>query len=284
MEEQTAEKTNCFNGDIKDNNSNDKFNDNIIIANIKINKNNLLERIINSFENTKNEELYRPWKEIQPIENEEQIKECEIFINNNKINFNYYYKFQKEGNYIIKYKFKNLFISTDFMFYKCKSITLLDLSKFKTQKLTSMKYMFDGCESLLSLNLSNFNTQQVTDMRCMFRDCKSLITLDLSNFNTQQVSDFCSMFSRCKSLVSINLSNFNTENATNMSFMFNECNSLISLDLSNYNINEECITNFMFNNCNSLTKLDLSNFKYGKIINMFNDCNSLIYKAIKNFE
>jgi hypothetical protein len=41
-------------------------------------------------------------------ENEEEIKNCEVFINKKKIKFNYYYNFPDEGNYIIKYKFKNL--------------------------------------------------------------------------------------------------------------------------------------------------------------------------------
>ena len=57
--------------------------DNIIIGNIKIKKNNLTTRIINSYENVnKNKKDYDKSKE-----NEEDIKESEIFINDKKIKF-----------------------------------------------------------------------------------------------------------------------------------------------------------------------------------------------------
>ena len=37
--------------------------------------------------------------------NEKEIKECEIFINNNKMLFNYFYELEKEGKNEIKYMF-----------------------------------------------------------------------------------------------------------------------------------------------------------------------------------
>ena len=70
--------------------------DNIIIGNIRIKKDDLKQKIINSV--------------IDDVlkKNEKEKKICEIFINDKKIKFSYYYKFPKEGNYIIKYKFKKL--------------------------------------------------------------------------------------------------------------------------------------------------------------------------------
>ena len=61
--------------------------DNIIIGDININKNNLITRIINSYENVNNEDKkdYDKSKE-----NEKEIKESEIFINDKKIKFTYY--------------------------------------------------------------------------------------------------------------------------------------------------------------------------------------------------
>ena len=50
------------------------------------------------------------------MENEEQIKYCEIFINNIKINFNYYHFFEKKGNYTIKYVFKKVLTNINHMF------------------------------------------------------------------------------------------------------------------------------------------------------------------------
>ena len=53
---------------------NEKSDDNIIIAYIKINKNQKRQKIINSYENVKREEDgFYCWENINPIENEEQI-------------------------------------------------------------------------------------------------------------------------------------------------------------------------------------------------------------------
>ena len=139
-------------------------------------------------------------------EKKEGIKDCEIYINDIKIDFTYYYTFKNKGKYIIKYKFKKLLNSTNFIF--C------------------------GCDSLISIDLSNFNTKNVTNMRNMFYFCNLLSSIDLTNFNTQNVTNLKSMFSYCNSLSSLNLSNFNTQNVTNMGYMFYGCNSLLSLNLS----------------------------------------------------
>ena len=89
----------------KENKENENL-ENIIIGNIYIKEDNLTKRIINSFENVKKEKPYIINGESK--ENEKEIKSCEIFINDKKINFTYFYKFKKAGNYSIKYKFKNL--------------------------------------------------------------------------------------------------------------------------------------------------------------------------------
>ena len=53
-----------------------------------------------------------------------------IYINNEKIDFNYYYNFPEEGNYEIKYIFKKPLISTNSLFSGCKSLISIDLSNF----------------------------------------------------------------------------------------------------------------------------------------------------------
>jgi len=42
------------------------------------------------------------------------------------------------------------------MFYKCKSLKYLDLSKFNTKKVTDMNNMFSGCTLLKDINVTNF--------------------------------------------------------------------------------------------------------------------------------
>ena len=51
------------------------------------------------------------------------------------------------------------------MFFKCYSLTSLNLSNFNTKNVQNMSYMFNECSSLTSLNLSNFNTNNVITMR-----------------------------------------------------------------------------------------------------------------------
>ena len=46
-----------------------------------------------------------------------------------------------------------------------------------------MGYMFYKCHSLSSINLSNFNTQNATNMESIFYGCNSLIYKIISNFN-----------------------------------------------------------------------------------------------------
>ena len=126
--------------------------------------------------------------------NEQEIKMCEISINDKLIPFNYFHKFEEKGKYKIKYKFKNNLIRTCFMFYWCESLTNIDLSHFNTQNATNMELMFYGCKSLININLSNFNTQNVTNMEYMFCGCESLKNINLSNFNTQNVINMEWMF------------------------------------------------------------------------------------------
>ena len=148
-----------------------------IIATLNINKYNIHKpiRIINSFEESKIKILGINLENNYLYENEEEIRQnCIIKINNKIIRFNYFIKFNKEGNYLIKYIFIEKIINADFLFFQCENIkilNLLNLSSFNSQNVTNMSYMFCGWYSLTNLNLSSFNTQNVINMSCMFSEC-----------------------------------------------------------------------------------------------------------------
>ena len=149
----------------------------IIMGEIFINKANRNEdiQIINSFENWKRELNALEDKDDYKQENEKEIKENMVIkINKKIIEFTYYYKFKKEGKYIIEYLFKNNLTNTNHMFCDCYSLKSLNLSNFKTQYITNMRGMFDGCIALTNLNLSNFNTENVNDINYIFFGCESL--------------------------------------------------------------------------------------------------------------
>ena len=232
---------------------------NYIIAELNAEKNSKI-RIISSFEEFKKNNGMDNYKPID-YNNEKEIKEnCEISINNKKIDFCYFYEFKEKGKYIIKYSFKKNLTHTNCMFSECSSLSKLDLSNFNAQNVTNMYSMFLGCSSLTNIDLSNFNTQNVTNMRAMFFKCSSLSKLDLSNFNTHKVTNMLYMFYGCSLLTNINLSNFNTQNVTNMSYMFYESTSLTNINLSNFNTQNVTDMSSMFKDCSSLLYVDLSNF------------------------
>ena len=54
------------------------------------------------------------------------------------------------------------------MFYKCSSLTSLNLSNFNTDNVNNMSIIFALCSSLTSLNLSNFNTNIVNSISFIF--------------------------------------------------------------------------------------------------------------------
>ena len=268
-------------------------------------------RIINSYE-----EQQRIWNinEINPEHfNEEQIKSCEISINDNLIPTNYFFKFSTKGKYIIKYKFRvyltkidnmfcgcNCLTNIDFtnfktknvtdmsgLFYGCKFLTNINFTNFNTQKVTDMSNMFDGCTILNNINLSNFKTNNVTDMSCMFDGCKALTTIDLSNFNTEKVTDMSYIFNGCSNLTNLNLTHFNTENVTNMGWMFSGCAHLTNLDLSYFNTKNVNNMNGMFDGCISLAHLNVTNFDTQNVFDMncmFSRCKSLKHLNLGSFD
>ena len=152
---------------------------------------------------------------------------------------------------------------------------------------TSCKKMFYGCKSLENIDLSRFDTRNIVNMCCMFTDCKNLKQLDLSGFSTGNVREMIHMFSRCSNLEQINLSGLDTHNVKYMGQMFYRCESLKQLDLSSFNTEKVLYMGEMFSNCKSLKQLDLSHFNTERVVsmqNMFNDCSALEQLNISNFD
>lgn len=152
---------------------------------------------------------------------------------------------------------------------------------------TSCRKMFYGCKSLENIDLSRFDTKNIVTMCCMFMNCKNLKQLDLSSFSTGNVHEMTHMFFRCSSLEQINLSGLDTHNVEYMGQMFYGCKSLEQLDLSSFNTEKVLYMGEMFSNCKSLKQLDLSHFNTEKVVSMqymFNDCSALEQLNINNFD
>ena len=267
------------------------ISENYIIAEINISEEDINKdiRIINSYEERIRHYNIRPIKdEANKYENEKEIKDnCKIKINNNYIDFNYFYKFKEKGKFIIKYLFNNNITKVDYIFNECKLLINIDLFNFNSQNITNIKGMFSCCGSLKNINLSNFNTQNVEDMSRLFWGCESLTNIDLSYFKTKNVTYISGMFYLCKSLTNLNLSNFDTKNVTNMRKMFYGCTSFTKIDLSNFDTKNVNDMSYMFCHCKALKDIDLSKFNTQYVNNMrgmFSGCESLINIDLSNFD
>ena len=125
---------------------------NYIIGEFDIKEDNQNIRIINSNEQANRKgKFYNKKKE---YENEIEIKDnCEIRINDKLIPFSYFHKFNKKGIYKIKFTFLLNIAKTDYIFYRCSSLTNIDLSNFNTNIVNNMSCMFRGCSSLININI-----------------------------------------------------------------------------------------------------------------------------------
>lgn len=65
----------------------------------------------------------------------------------------------------------------DGMFYNCKALQTLDVSRFQTGNVTDMGSMFSNCASLTDLNISNFVIGDTTDTGSMIWGCDKMMTL-----------------------------------------------------------------------------------------------------------
>ena len=267
--------------DIPDNNKNDDMlKDNSILSEIIINEGILNQdiRIVNTYQESERSK-FGFIHENERYNNEKEIKEnCEIRINGEKIDFSYYYRFPHPGNYNIQYIFKKNMKKINHLFYDCKYLINIDLSKLIELNISEINYIFYGCENLMNINLTNFNTRNVFDMRYMFYGCNSLTDLNLSELNTKNVYNMSNMLADCYSLININLSNISTDNVTDMSYMFSGCSSLEKIDLSNFNTEKAVDMSYLFCGCSSLKEIDFTNFKTGNVNNMenmFSGCSSI---------
>ena len=134
---------------------------------------------------------------------------------------------------------------------KLKTITGLEY--LNTEKVTNMSYMFFKCSSLTSLDVTHFNTAKVTNMNRLFSYCSSLTSLDVTHFNTAKVTNMNSMFDSCSSLTSLDVTYFNTANVTGMNNMFYSCSALTTIYASDNFVTDKVEYSYnMFYDCTSL--------------------------------
>lgn len=161
------------------------------------------------------------------------------------------------------------------LFNLCKEVTHIDMSRFDTKKITSMRHTFKDCSNLTYLNISGWDTSKITGLTdFVFCRCSKLKHIDVSNWNTSGFTDMNSMFSGCSVLEDINVSNWNVSNVTNLRYTFQGCYALKELNVSNWNVSK--VTNFFYTfSYLNLKTLDLSKWQNTVATNlagMFEEC------------
>ena len=136
------------------------------------------------------------------MEGKDNINEnnIDIYINDNKIKFDYKYKSNERGDIKVKFIFRNLLTITYQMFRDCKSLISIDLSSFDTTNVSNIGFMFMECSFLESIDLSLHNTTNIKDISSMFWRCSSLRSIDLSSFNPANINSMVCLFYKCSSL------------------------------------------------------------------------------------
>lgn len=84
------------------------------------------------------------------------------------------------------------------MFYDCKELETLDLSKMDVSNVTNMAGAFMKCDKLKSLNVSTWNISKVKDMTSMFYGCYNLENFSVENWDVSNVEQMTNMFRHCK--------------------------------------------------------------------------------------
>lgn len=115
--------------------------------------------------------------------------------------------------------------STATWFADCKNLKEFEgLDKLDTSKVTDMSQMFFRCSSLTELNLNTFNTGSVKNMKQMFYNCSALTGLNLSDWNTGNVTKMADMFNGCGKLKTIYASDtFTVFKVTDGDSIFKDC-------------------------------------------------------------
>ena len=122
--------------------------------------------------------------------------------------------------------------SCERMFNNCAYITkIINFNNFENCEKTN--YMFYNCTNLAVLDLSNVDFSKVKNASNMFYACKKLQEI---NITFKAVEDISNIFYNCSSLTTINLKNvLGSGTVTNMSNAFarmNALTSILNIDLS----------------------------------------------------
>ena len=96
------------------------------------------------------------------------VKPDKVLINTEEKVVSEEYNFEEEEN-TIELIFNSLKDDIACLFYRCSSITKIDLSNFDASLVKNMAHLFHGCSSLISVNLNGLKTDILEHTDSMFQ-------------------------------------------------------------------------------------------------------------------
>ena len=177
-------------------------------------------------------------------------------------------------------------ISLAYMFYRCVSLTSLDVSTWDTSGVVNMQAMFYDTRGLTSaiVGLNSFDTSNVTNFNfAMGQEALSNggpfgggFVYNLSNWRLTSATNATEMFKNNRMISSLNVSNWDVGSVTNFDSMFETLDYCVTISgLHTWDVSSGTIFTQMFINNKVNTNIDVSGWNMSSATNvaqMLYDC------------
>ena len=177
-------------------------------------------------------------------------------------------------------------ISLAYMFYRCVSLTSLDVSTWDTSGVVDMQAMFYDTRGLTSaiVGLNSFDTSNVTNFNfVMGQEALSNggpfgggFVYNLSNWRLSSATNVTEMFKNNRMISSINVSNWDVGSVTNFDSMFETLDYCVTISgLHTWDVSSGVNFTQMFQNHKINTNIDVSGWNMSSATNvtqMLYDC------------
>lgn len=143
-------------------------------------------------------------------------------------------------------------------FYRCESLSALDVSAWDLSKVTTMSGLYFGCSALKTLVLPTTSNPMLTNIAQMLA-ATGLESVDINDFDVSAVTEMGSLFNGCPNLREVIIPNWHAPNLTDPNGLFAFDSRLERIDISGLTMDKVTNVTNMFLRCYALTSLKFPN-------------------------
>lgn len=165
---------------------------------------------------------------------------------------------------------------TDAIFYKCTSLTSLDISGLKMPTSESIRNMFNSCSSLTQVNMNDVNLTNCTTFNDAFTNCTSLNRIEMNRINLGKATSL-EFIAKPTNVKQLYMAKATLPAVTSLNNLFQN-RILEYVDFSDIDLPACTDTAKMFYGCGKLTEIHMNRFKTPANItcySMFENCYSV---------